>query len=337
MRNALRWAWVYFLYLTGCLWWAGYALRKSGAIIVLTFHRVLVAGARTNSQTELIVRRQTFDDICAHLKSRFEVVPLESSGPGNVSKRLRVVCTFDGGWEDNALIAFPVIQRYGLPVTIFICPGLLDQCNPFWPERAVANLKAWNEAAIDECIESLKGLPPEQRRRAIEILEHGKSPAFISTDRTMSWDDVREMAGMEVAFGSSTMVHEILTNLTWAQAQYEMTASKLALESELGKPCATLAYPNGNNSSSIRRLAKLTGYHRAMGNSRQAWTVASDAFAVPRFSIYEGNVVGPFGKFSPAMFLYATAWQGWIRMCRTGIRARLGITPGDLAAPKRDS
>ena len=104
MRKMLQWAWVHFLYFSGCLWWARFSLSKAGAIVVLTF---LEDQTTTNSQDGLIVRGKTFDQLCAYLKSGYQVVSVETSTPGETSKRLKVACTFDDGWEDNYRNALP--------------------------------------------------------------------------------------------------------------------------------------------------------------------------------------------------------------------------------------
>lgn len=337
MRKLLQWAWVYFLYLTGCLWWARYRLRKMGAIVVLTFHRVLEDGTGTNTQSGLIVRKRTFDQLCAYLKTRYQIVSVETAVPGETSARMRVAFTFDDGWEDNFLVALPVIRRHAIPVSIFVCPGLMDQTNAFWPERAVADLRAWNESAIDSCIETLKGLAPDQRQRALEILEQGKSPTLMSTDRTMSWQNAGEMVRAGVCFGSHTMMHEILTNLPLEQARQEMATAKATVESRLGTPCSTLAYPNGNSSRIIRGMAAEIGYRRALSTSREAWTESSDLFAVPRFNTYEGNLVGPFASFSSAMFMYTTVWQGWSKLRRPSPQPCCDSPEKDLPTAARRS
>ena len=327
MRKLLQWAWVHLLYFTGCLWWARFSLSKTGAIVVLTFHRVLEDQTTTNSQDGLIVRGKTFDQLCAYLKSGYQVVSIETSMPGEASKRLKVACTFDDGWEDNYRNALPSIRRHKVPVSIFLCPGHMNQANAFWPERAVAALKTWNESAIDSCIETLKSFTPEQRQRAISALEKGKTPTLMSSDRTMSWQDASEMASAGVRFGSHTMMHEILTNLPLHEARKEMEEAKEAIENRLGTTCSTLAYPNGNFSDEIRSLAAELGYRRALGTNREAWTSAAETFAVPRFNTYEGNLVNPLGSFSPAMFMYTTVWQGWLKLNKAKMSRHFSGTP----------
>jgi hypothetical protein len=42
-----------------------------------------------------------------------------------------------------------------------------------------------------------------------------------------------------------------------------------------------------------------------------AWLKNTDPLCIPRVNVYEENLVGPFGHFSPAMFEYTTLWKAW--------------------------
>ncbi len=47
---------------------------------------------------------------------------------------MRIMFTFDDGWKDNYTNALPVIRELRIPVTVFVCPGLVGRTLPFWPE-----------------------------------------------------------------------------------------------------------------------------------------------------------------------------------------------------------
>ena len=53
-------------------------------------------------------------------------------------KGARVALTFDDGYADNLHAALPLLERSGVPATIFVVSGALEQARPFW----------WDELAL---------------------------------------------------------------------------------------------------------------------------------------------------------------------------------------------
>lgn len=321
-RRVLRRVWVGMLATSGCLWWAKHQLRANGAVLPLMFHRVLGEAdyPRTHSLPGIVVRERTFRDLVAHVARRYELVDLRKAEPGKPSSRIKLAFTFDDGWSDNHSIAFPIVRKYEAPLTVFVCPGLIDRNLPFWPERAVALTRAVRpmaeDAEIEAMIESLKKYTPEARAQHLAKLseqarEQGMSIEPSSGDKTFSWAAIAEMDRGGVSFGSHTQTHQILTTVPLDAARKEVRESKTAIESALNKRCETFAYPNGNWSPETRRMLAEEGFKLAVTTERGAWTANCDRLAIPRSSMSEDNIVGPTGRFSSAMFEYTTFWKSW--------------------------
>lgn len=62
-----------------------------------------------------------------HWLSRWrQVVPLfQTLSPG--SKRRDLAITFDDGFRDNLTVALPLLEKFSLPMTLFVAAGLVDQ------------------------------------------------------------------------------------------------------------------------------------------------------------------------------------------------------------------
>jgi len=323
VRTTIRQVWIHVLQASGCLWWAKRQLRSRGAGIVLTFHRVLNDAElrHTCSLPGIVVRRRTFEDLAEYVARNYEAVDL-ARGIEAPAGELRVMFTFDDGWKDTYTNALPVMRARGIPATIFVCPGLVGRTLPFWPEL-VASLLAKasppvSGTEIESLIETLKTCSTERRQRFIAHLYDLHAPVesgdAYNNDRTVSWDDIREMDAADVRFGCHTHTHQILTNVPAQTARQEIRESKRAIEAALYRSCDLFAYPNGNSSTATRRILAEEGFTAAFTTQVGAWTNGSDRMAIPRVNVCEAGVVGLTGRFSPAMFQYNVFWKGWRAM-----------------------
>jgi len=341
-RRLLKWLWAGLLLRSGCLWWAKRQLRCNGAVITLTFHRVLEDASyeRTNSLPGMLVRQGTFLELVAYIARRCEPVDLRGCTPGKPSAKLRVAFTFDDGWSDNYTIAFPIVRANRIPLTVFVCSGFVGRNSPFWPERVTALLRAVQPTAghaeTAALIERLKQCTPEAREQSLAELserarEQGMSVRPSNVDRMLSWSEITEMDRADVSFGCHTQTHQILTTIPMETARQEVRESKAAIENALNKPCNVFAYPNGNWSPETQSILAELGFGLAVTTERGAWTASCDRLAIPRSNVCEGNLVGPSGRFSPTMFEYTTFWKAW-RATKADTRLRVGVQETASAA-----
>ncbi len=321
LRLLARCVFVRVLAASGSLRRAKRGLCENGCSIILTFHRVLddTSYRGTNSLPGILIRLRTFCEMVSYLSGQCELIHLADAVSNcSRSQKVRIACTFDDGWADNYATAFPVVRAAKVPITIFICPSLLDQSMPFWPERVVdllAKDSRYSSSQIEDEIERLKTLAPEHRSYEIERIVNGTNASsdteLSGVDRTLSWAEVQEMERSGVRFGSHTSTHQILTMISDDQCRQELLHSKQLLEQVLAQPCLTFAYPNGNWTPEIRQAVAEAGFLLAVTTERGACTPLSDSLTLPRVNVCESNVVGLSGRFSPAMFEYTTLWKAW--------------------------
>jgi peptidoglycan/xylan/chitin deacetylase (PgdA/CDA1 family) len=271
----------------------------------------------TNSTADIVVRENTFRELTSYISQTCQVVPLTQAGPGKRTDHLRLVLTFDDGWSDNYLRVFPRAQELQLPFTIFVCSGVLGEQTPFWTEQVAHLMKQLRPVpsakAIDGTIEALKLQAPEQRLAQLRDLREkvGTTELGCPLDRLLSLPEILDMDQAGVSFGSHTHTHQILTTLPLEAGRKDVEISKAHLESALGKPCQTFAYPNGSWSPEVRDAVEHAGFQLAVTTQTGPWTQASDPMAIPRINISEENVTGPTHCFSPVMFDYQVFWKAW--------------------------
>lgn len=354
-RRLLSWAWIYFLHFTGLLGWVQRKIASSRGVIVLTLHRVLedLDFKNTDSPASLVVRRQTFEQFLAFLRKNYEILALFGESPDwqRRSSRPFLAVTFDDGWKDTAEIAHPLAKKYDIPITVFICPGLMDKATPFWPERVS---RAWRAAArsraeslkfssicsaslsgrafspfedtgnsLDRLIASLKDIPPAKRNTLVQQLSTLARENCVSSEgdrleRTMTWEESWAIERTSGQIGSHTQHHEILTRLSPDQVLREISDAKLAIESNLDHDCRMFAYPNGSWSADVRNLVVQQGHGQAFINTPGIWEKETDPWLIPRVNIWEGSLTGPSGSFSQIVFQYTAFWRAY----RTGSKKR---------------
>jgi peptidoglycan/xylan/chitin deacetylase (PgdA/CDA1 family) len=344
LRRIVGWVWVYFLYWSGLIRWARRRLELSGGIVILTFHRVLEDedATRSNSPAGMIVRRSTFENLLRFLASHYDLTTLGYAPSWRaVNNRVRVALTFDDGWKDTYDIAFPLAQKWKVPLTVFVCPGLAGKSMPFWPEHVV---RAWRagqqdpeirkgfelvcgEAGLESAMRKsqkgnrqleavllgLKRLPPHRLekivQKLIELTQAGlPTRENYSLDATMTLEDAARIATEGAHMGSHTQSHTILTTTSATVAQSELGESKRALEAALNRPCTLFAYPNGSWSPEVRELVVKEGFELAFVNNPGVWSTETDRWLIPRVNLWEGSLAGPRGTFSPAIFQYSAFW-----------------------------
>lgn len=89
---------------------------------------------------------------------------------------------------------------------------------------------------------------------------------FISTDAIgspgfLTWDGVREVAGMGHVIGSHSVSHpDRMADLSWEQLLDEWKRSSEILAEQLGGPVATASVPGGLYSDEVGRAAAAAGY-----------------------------------------------------------------------------
>lgn len=98
-------------------------------IPILLYHRIIDLGEKDS----LRISPKIFEKQMNFLYQRgFQTISLEEllnfiEKKNKLSKK--VVLTFDDGYEDNYLFAFPILKKYGFKATIFLVPSFVGKTN----------------------------------------------------------------------------------------------------------------------------------------------------------------------------------------------------------------
>ena len=260
---------------------AGGGLRRqhAGRLVVLTFHRVRPGGegpARQAMRT-LDVAVPDFRRILARMKAAYEPVALRDwIGREAPPARASFAVTFDDGWADNYEHAFPVLRELGLPATVFLATGAVEDRTPFW----------WQLPGLSDAeIEILKHRP-----RAWLENRMAERPDFRKTHAAdfLTWEQIGEMgrSGL-VDFGPHGHRHLLMNSLPREEAVADVRRCwSLLNERAPGALLPALAWPNGDARGDLAADLEALGLCAAFGTGRGAVARAADA----RWNLPRNNV-----------------------------------------------
>lgn len=100
----------------------------------------------------------------------------------------------------------------------------------------------------------------------------------------LSREEILLMAEHGIEFGSHSMSHRLLPEISPAEARFEIEESKRQIEAMLQKPCKVFAYPAGFFTDEARRIAEEAG-HIAAFSTLYGPEDTPDVYALNRIEI----------------------------------------------------
>ncbi len=223
----------------------------------------------------------------------------------------RAVCvTFDDGYADNEQFAVPILQKYGIPATIFISTGFLNG-GRMWNDSIIETLRnfegkrldlteldlgyysmdsiAERLVTVDSIVRRIKHLDPQVRTALVREIE--KRVTFLPNDLMLTDGQIQSLARNGISIGAHTVNHPILCSVSGEIARREIKDSKLYLEELLQTPIDFFAYPNGKPDLDYREehrdIVKELGFKAAVSTHWGVSTNQSDRFQLPRFTPWD--------------------------------------------------
>jgi len=293
--------------------------RILGGALILGYHRVANV---TSDEYDVCVTPHHFADHMEVLKRHAHPIRLtelvECLKSGSLPPQT-VAVTFDDGYADNLFEGKPVLEKYGIPATVFVCTGYKGR--EFWwdeLERLVMSSKVdlgtfslaveknrfiWEppgpslEADVTRkgsirrkfhlaLYHFLLGLDVGSLHEAMEIIRNwsGISPNQASSARSMTREELSQLAdGGLVELGAHTRHHPMLPQLSLAQQREEIVSSKHELEEVLGGKVDGFAYPNGRATHDTKKIVHEAGFDYACTSMHDVVRRGSDLHELTRF------------------------------------------------------
>ncbi|MCD4807512.1 MAG: polysaccharide deacetylase family protein [Methanococcoides sp.] len=216
------------------------------------------------------------------LSSKYKIIPLQDyvrakeAGTVDELPPKSLIITMDDGHKRNYELK-PLLERYDIPATIFLCSGIVGTNRHFWWSHKTGN---------DYSREYLKKIPNKERLEILRGFGFEQTKEFDDR-QALSKNDIEDMKAM-VDFQSHTVFHPVLPNCTTSEAYKEISQSKKDLEEKYGLQIYALSYPNGDYSDRDISIAKKEGYTCGITVDVGFNSQDTDIFKLKRFSIRDG-------------------------------------------------
>jgi peptidoglycan/xylan/chitin deacetylase (PgdA/CDA1 family) len=215
------------------------------------------------------------DRAFAFCRDAYSVIPLSRAVDAIVRKDLSklparpLVITFDDGLKSHYEL-LPTIRKHGVPVTMFICAGIVGTNRHFWflHDSPLRDAPEWSELSHTSRLESL-------RRDGFRLeTEYGDRQA-------LSRAEIEEMHPF-VDFQCHSMFHENLETCGPEGLRRAIAGAKDALEGGFGLTVSGFAFPSGDHTPEIVDVVRRTGYRYAVTNDPGFNTARSDPHLLKR-------------------------------------------------------
>src|SRR6267143_2306105 len=129
--------------------------RLRGRVLILGYHRVLPESElrRQFVQPGMYVRPRVLEAHLRFLRRHFRIISfdeflsLRDARAWDPGARYCLI-TFDDGWRDNYVHAYPLLRRLAMPATIFLPTRFVGTDEWFWPEKLAHVLaRRWERPA----------------------------------------------------------------------------------------------------------------------------------------------------------------------------------------------
>jgi peptidoglycan/xylan/chitin deacetylase (PgdA/CDA1 family)/glycosyltransferase involved in cell wall biosynthesis len=157
-----------------------------------------------------------------------------------------LMITADDGYQDNLTRMLPLLEKYGYKAVVYVVTG--------------EGYNRWD-------------------------VEHPTNPDTRVS--LMSGDQVKALAASgHVEIGGHTLTHPRLSQLSPEQQAHEIQENKRQLESLLGHPLLSFAYPYGDINDSAKEQAIAAGYRFAVATNSGPNAMHQDPFQIRRIAIF---------------------------------------------------
>ncbi len=258
-----------FLLLTGSTMY-----KQNHAIPILEYHNL----SELKEDNDWSVSRAAFNAQMAYLNENCRVVPLqdllEDMRQGRHIQRNTVALTFDDGYRSNFEIAFPLLQKYNFPATIFITGKFIENgVIGDYPALTWEDMRAMQSSGLVSIQSHTYDLHDE-----IPDARSGKVlPAVLANSGTNMGPENDAQHDQRIA--------------------YDLIKSRRIIQEKLGSPADILCWPYGAYGKQELAIAQSVGFTAMTGKTAFSYpSTKPEDFA--RVAVLSGTTMDEFIKMA---------------------------------------
>ncbi len=221
-----------------------------------------------------------------------------------------VLVTVDDGYRDFAEIIHPIVREYGIQPTLFVPTAFVGGRELFWWDKLyqaifwsrkesistpagiyLVDTPEHKRAAVESLARFVKSQENEAALALVQELYEQAEPPFEPQNSTLTWDELRDLAGQGVTIAAHTHTHSILTRVDLDRAYQEIHFSQQLIAQHIRTALPVFAYPDGKIETfnqAVEDALRLEGIELAFTMmNEQADLAQHNPLQLPRIGVWK--------------------------------------------------
>ena len=264
------------------------ALRKNELITILCFHKI----SPHKDSFYPAMHPDLFKQFCKFLNKKYTIITFRAleNLKQNKSDKPLLILTFDDGFQEFMEYALPILQKENIRAILNVITNSLDNnvsygwqgCIDAARKKSHIELRSLAKNIGFEIVSNSRNEFEENftlgflnfflrldKEQCIEFEKEYLKEDHLKLTKLLSWDDVKQLDRLGFEIGSETHNHFSLPNLNQADLHFELTHSKLRLETELNHLINIISFPFGKYNNLVLDQSKKAGYRYMLINDNR--------------------------------------------------------------------
>lgn len=287
----------------------------------LCYHEVRERECPTLSNFSTVISEKNFSKHIQFIANNFTVLHPEEFTKRIMKKELperACMVTFDDGFASTANVAYPILKKYGIPFTVFISTGYIENNMPwdyhilsstintakfsgskfiefeglgFIFDNTSRTMLNKSESVITDLLQNK--IPHTKRKYFLNHLRQQlDAEGSVKLPEMMTIAEVKRLSDSDVIIGAHTEWHISVESDGPEEFKRQAQSSRLKLEEITGKKIKYFAYPYGlrRHCQPAKDLVRESGYDFAFTCFNRPATAYQGPYMIDRIGASRGIV-----------------------------------------------